>query len=76
MIIEGVKFIKINCEIENCETIIAVKESDVDKINALILKYNDEYNEGEVDCDYVDYLNEYNADFVIINDIIHNTIEL
>ena len=76
MDIKGFCFIRVNCEVENTKTIIAVREADLKRVTDLLIEYNDKYNEKELDCCFNDYLDKHNIEYVDVEKLVVTTVEM
>lgn len=57
------KIIKINCEAEECSSLILVKKKDYESVVKALEDYNNLYNEGLVSISWNDRLDKLGLDY-------------
>ena len=57
------KIIKINCEAEECSSLILVKKKDYESVVKALEDYNNLYNEGIISINWNDRLDKLGLDY-------------
>ena len=57
------KIIKINCEAEECSSLILVKKKDYESVVRALEDYNNLYNEGLISINWNDRLDKLGLDY-------------